>query len=224
MLGFAPQPREFLNGRQFQNMIDMDFTLTNNEYELSMIINRTHWEDDQTGLIRQRFSELGEVWGSFKDNLFAQLLAAGSDSGNNSFDGTTFAELPFKFEAGTPHIAGIIAMGAAVDYVGKLGFEGIEAHEAALLAYATERIGAFNNIRIIGTARDKAAIISFVIDDVHLYDAGTILDRELARYLANEVTAEQALANIEAGWEEITEEFGRDEQLSMYKASLGISN
>ena len=95
-----------------------------------------------------------------------------------SFDGTTFAELPFKFEAGTPHIAGIIAMGAAVDYVGKLGFEGIEAHEAALLAYATERIGAFNNIRIIGTARDKAAIISFVIDDVHPHDAGTILDRE----------------------------------------------
>ena len=95
-----------------------------------------------------------------------------------SFEGTTFAELPFKFEAGTPHIAGIIAMGAAVDYVGKLGFEGIEAHEAALLAYATERIGAFNNIRIIGTARDKAAIISFVIDDVHPHDAGTILDRE----------------------------------------------
>lgn len=90
MLGFAPQPRQFLNGRQFQNMVDMDFTLTNNEYELSMIINRKHWEDDQTGLIRQRFAELGEVWGSFRDNLFAQLLAAGSDSGNTSFDGTTF--------------------------------------------------------------------------------------------------------------------------------------
>ncbi len=95
-----------------------------------------------------------------------------------SFDGTTFAELPFKFEAGTPHIAGTIAMGAAVDYVGGLGFEGINAHEAELLAYATERIGAFNNIRIIGTARDKAAIISFVIDGVHPHDAGTILDRE----------------------------------------------
>ncbi len=95
-----------------------------------------------------------------------------------SFDGTTFAELPFKFEAGTPHIAGTIAMGAAVDYVGGLGFEGIKAHEQELLAYATERIGAFNNIRIIGTARDKAAIISFVIDGVHPHDAGTILDRE----------------------------------------------
>ena len=95
-----------------------------------------------------------------------------------SFDGTTFAELPFKFEAGTPHIAGAIAMGAAVDYVGGLGFAGIAAHEKDLLAYATERIGAFNNIRIIGTAPDKAAIISFVIDGIHPHDAGTILDRE----------------------------------------------
>ena len=95
-----------------------------------------------------------------------------------TFEGSTYAELPYKFEAGTPHIAGAIAMGAAVDYVNGLGFAGIAAHEKDLLSYATERIGAFNNIRIIGTAPDKAAIISFVIDGIHPHDAGTILDRE----------------------------------------------
>lgn len=88
--GFVPQPRLFLDSRQYQNFRDFTFTLTNNEYELSMIVNRTHWEDDQTGLIRARFSELGDVWGGFKDNLFAQLLAAGSDAGNLAFDGTVF--------------------------------------------------------------------------------------------------------------------------------------
>lgn len=95
-----------------------------------------------------------------------------------TFEKTTYADLPFKFEAGTPHIAGAIALGAAVDYVAALGVERIRAHEDGLLAYATGRLGAVNSLRLIGTARDKTAILSFVLDGVHPHDVGTILDRE----------------------------------------------
>ncbi len=95
-----------------------------------------------------------------------------------SFEKTTFAELPYKFEAGTPHIAGAIALGAAVDYVNSIGLDRIGAYEDGLLAYATERLGALNSVRLIGTAKDKASIVSFMLDDVHPHDVGTILDRE----------------------------------------------
>jgi len=95
-----------------------------------------------------------------------------------TFEKTTYADLPFKFEAGTPHIAGAIALGAAVDYVTGIGLARIRAYEDALLAYATERLGAINSLRIIGTAADKTAILSFVLDGVHPHDIGTILDRE----------------------------------------------
>ena len=88
--GALPIPRLFLNSRQFQGMKDFSFTLTNNKYELSTIINRDHWEDDQTGLIKQRMTELGEAWATLKDSLFSTLLAAGNSSGSNGFDGTTF--------------------------------------------------------------------------------------------------------------------------------------
>lgn len=95
-----------------------------------------------------------------------------------SFTKSTWADLPFKFEAGTPHIAGIIALGAAVDYLKALGFEAIASHEHDLLEYATEQLGAINSIRLIGTAPEKAGIISFLLGDVHPHDVGTILDRE----------------------------------------------
>ncbi|MHA1107726.1 MAG: cysteine desulfurase [Alphaproteobacteria bacterium] len=95
-----------------------------------------------------------------------------------SFEKTTFAELPFKFEAGTPHIAGAIALGAAVDYINGIGLERIAEYEDGLLAYATERLGALNSVRLIGTAKDKTSIVSFMLDDVHPHDVGTILDRE----------------------------------------------
>jgi cysteine desulfurase / selenocysteine lyase len=95
-----------------------------------------------------------------------------------TFAKSTYADLPFKFEAGTPHIAGVIALGAAVDYLNALGFEAIAAHEHALLEYATEQLGAINSIRLIGTAPEKAGIISFLLGDVHPHDVGTILDRE----------------------------------------------
>ena len=95
-----------------------------------------------------------------------------------SFEKTTYADLPFKFEAGTPHIAGAIGLGAAIDYVAGLGLDRIGAHESDLLAYATEQLGALNSIRLIGTAPEKAAIVSFNVEGVHPHDVGTILDRE----------------------------------------------
>jgi len=95
-----------------------------------------------------------------------------------TFEKTTYAELPFKFEAGTPHIAGIIALGSAIDYLDGIGFDAIAAHEHDLLDYATERLMAMNSIEIVGTAPEKAAILSFNIKDVHPHDVGTILDHD----------------------------------------------
>jgi cysteine desulfurase/selenocysteine lyase len=95
-----------------------------------------------------------------------------------TFEKTTYAELPFKFEAGTPHIAGIIALGTAIDYVNAVGFDAIAAHEHDLLSYATERMAAMNSISVVGTAAEKAAILSFNINDVHPHDVGTILDHD----------------------------------------------
>ena len=94
-----------------------------------------------------------------------------------SFEKTTFDELPHKFEAGTPHIAGGIGLGAAAEYLQQLDREGALQHEQALLAYATEQVRAVNGVRLIGTAREKASVLSFLIDGIHPYDAGTILDR-----------------------------------------------
>lgn len=95
-----------------------------------------------------------------------------------TFEKTTYADLPFKYEAGTPHIAGAIALGAAVDYINAIGFDAIAAYEHDLLDYATEQLGAVKSIRLIGTAPKKAGIISFLLGDVHPHDVGTILDRE----------------------------------------------
>lgn len=94
------------------------------------------------------------------------------------FEGTTFNTLPHKFEAGTPNIAGFIGLGAAIDYVQRLGLERIAATEEALLDYATAQLGAVPGLRIIGTASRKAAVISFVVDGIHPHDLGTILDQE----------------------------------------------
>jgi cysteine desulfurase/selenocysteine lyase len=94
------------------------------------------------------------------------------------FEGTTFADLPHKFEAGTPHIAGSVALGAAIDYVSHLGLKKIGEYEHALLAEATEKVRAIPGLKIIGNAREKSAILSFVMDGVHPHDIGTIVDRE----------------------------------------------
>jgi len=93
-----------------------------------------------------------------------------------SFDKTTYNELPWKFEAGTPHIAGAIGLGAAVDYLERLDFEQASAWENELLEYATAALGDIQGLRIIGTAPHKAAVISFVLEGIHPHDIGTIVD------------------------------------------------
>jgi NifU-like protein involved in Fe-S cluster formation len=95
-----------------------------------------------------------------------------------TFAKTTFNDLPYKFEAGTPHIAGVIGLGAAIDYVSAVGLGAIATHEQELLAYATEQARAVRGPRLIGTASNKASVLSFVVDGVHPHDVGTILDDE----------------------------------------------
>ena len=95
-----------------------------------------------------------------------------------TFEKTTYADLPNKFEAGTPAIASQIGLGASIDYLNSIDRVQAAAHEHELLSYATERLMAIEGVRIIGTAREKASVLSFVIDDVHPHDIGTILDQE----------------------------------------------
>ncbi len=95
-----------------------------------------------------------------------------------TFERSTYADIPDKFEAGTPAIASQIGLGAAIDYLNSLDRRAAHAHEQELLAYATERLSAIEGVRIIGTAREKASVLAFVIEDVHPHDVGTILDRE----------------------------------------------
>jgi cysteine desulfurase / selenocysteine lyase len=93
------------------------------------------------------------------------------------FEGTTYNDLPHKFEAGTPNIADGIAFGTALEYVHQIGYEAMGAWEKELLDYATERLSEIPDLRIIGTAQEKASVISFLIGDIHPYDGGTILDQ-----------------------------------------------
>ena len=95
-----------------------------------------------------------------------------------TFAKTTYNDLPYKFEAGTPNIAGVIAFGAAIDYVTAVGLDRIAAYEHGLLTYATRRLLEIPGLRIIGTAPDKAAVVSFVLEGAHPHDIGTILDYE----------------------------------------------
>lgn len=95
-----------------------------------------------------------------------------------SFEETTFANLPHKFEAGTPPIAAGIGFGAAIDYLNNIGMENIAAREQELLQYATEELSKIEGLRIIGTAKEKASVISFVFNDIHAHDVGTILDKQ----------------------------------------------
>jgi len=95
-----------------------------------------------------------------------------------TFENTTFNKVPHKFEAGTPNIAGVIGMGAAVDYIDAVGIDCIRVHEHELLRYATQALSAVPGVRLIGTAKDKAAVVSFLVGDVHPHDVGTILDQE----------------------------------------------
>ncbi|MBI2083366.1 MAG: cysteine desulfurase [Deltaproteobacteria bacterium] len=95
-----------------------------------------------------------------------------------TFEKTTYNVIPYKFEAGTPHIAGVIGLGTAIDYLETVGLQTIETYEKSLLKYATEALLSVPTVKIIGTAREKAAVISFIMDDIHPHDIGTILDQE----------------------------------------------
>jgi cysteine desulfurase/selenocysteine lyase len=95
-----------------------------------------------------------------------------------SFDGTVFNELPYKFEAGTPNISGVIGLGAAVDYLQSLDMQQVAQHEARLLDYMTQELSKIDGMRLIGTARNKASVQSFLVDDIHPHDLGTILDHQ----------------------------------------------
>jgi cysteine desulfurase/selenocysteine lyase len=94
-----------------------------------------------------------------------------------TFEKTTYAELPHKFEAGTPNIAGGIALGTAVDYMNSIGFDNIQKQETELLNYATNQLLAIEGLKIYGTAEAKTSVISFNIDGIHPYDIGTIVDK-----------------------------------------------
>lgn len=93
------------------------------------------------------------------------------------FDKTTYNELPFKFEAGTPNVADVLGLEAAIDFISGLGHEAIAAHENDLLHYATERLQELDKIRFVGTAKQKTGVVSFLFTDIHPYDTGTILDK-----------------------------------------------
>ena len=95
-----------------------------------------------------------------------------------TFEKTLYNKLPHKFEAGTPHVSGAIGLGCAIEYVNSLGLERIAAHEADVLAYATEILRGIPDLRLIGTAREKASVLSFILDGIHPHDIGTILDQE----------------------------------------------
>ncbi|MDA0705646.1 MAG: cysteine desulfurase [Proteobacteria bacterium] len=95
-----------------------------------------------------------------------------------SFSGTTYNELPYKFEAGTPNISGVVGLGAAVDYLQSIGMHEVQRHEQELLAYLMDELQKIPGIRLIGTAAQKASVQSFMLDDIHPHDLGTILDHQ----------------------------------------------
>ena len=122
---------------------------------------------------------IGVLWG--REALLAEMppyQGGGDMILSVSFDKTIYNELPHKFEAGTPHIAGVVGLGAAADYLTTLGLDRIAAHEHALLERATELLTAEPGVQLIGTAPGKAAVLSFRIEGVHPHDVGTILDQE----------------------------------------------
>ncbi|MEO5896332.1 MAG: cysteine desulfurase [Vicinamibacterales bacterium] len=106
------------------------------------------------------------------------FMGGGDMISSVTFEKSTWNALPYKFEAGTPNIEGAIGLGAALDYMSSIGFDAITAHESDLLEYGTARLSTVPGVRIIGTAARKASILSFVMENVHPHDIGTIVDRE----------------------------------------------
>ncbi|MEO7189819.1 MAG: cysteine desulfurase [Vicinamibacterales bacterium] len=122
---------------------------------------------------------IGVLWG--REQLLEAMppfLGGGDMIRTVTFEGSTWADLPYKFEAGTPNIAGVIGLHAALAYLLRVGFDAIGAHEDALLHEATRRLTAIDGLRLIGTAPKKAAVLSFVMEGIHPHDIGTIVDGE----------------------------------------------
>jgi cysteine desulfurase/selenocysteine lyase len=122
---------------------------------------------------------IGVLYG--RESLLEEMppfLGGGDMISSVSFEKSTWNALPYKFEAGTPHIEGAIGLGAALDYISGIGLSRIAAHERDLLAYGTQVLEAIPGVRLIGTAREKASILSFVMENIHPHDIGTIVDRE----------------------------------------------
>jgi cysteine desulfurase/selenocysteine lyase len=122
---------------------------------------------------------IGVLYGRKK--LLSKLppfLGGGDMIRSVTFEQSTWNDLPNKYEAGTPNIAGAIGLGAAIEYLSSVGLPGVARHEQELLAYATEALSSVPGLRLVGTARRKASILSFVMDDLHPHDIGTIVDRE----------------------------------------------
>jgi cysteine desulfurase/selenocysteine lyase len=122
---------------------------------------------------------IGVLWGSasWLDRL-PPYQGGGDMIRTVTFAESTFADLPHKFEAGTPHIAGAIGLGAAVDFLSGLDREAVREHEQDLLQYAQDALGTLTGVRLVGTAEEKESVVSFVIAGVHAHDVGTLLDRE----------------------------------------------
>ena len=121
----------------------------------------------------------GALWAR-REHLQAMppFLGGGEMIKEVSFEGTTFNDAPHKFEAGTPNIAGFVGLGAAVDYLQGIGLDAIQTREAELLAHFTEELSRVDGLRLIGTAKDKAAVVSFLVDGAHAHDLATLLDLE----------------------------------------------
>ncbi len=121
---------------------------------------------------------VGVLYG--KENILNELppyQGGGEMIKNVSFEKTTYNELPFKFEAGTPNVGDVIGLMKAIDFIQDIGYEAISKYEQELLEYATNQLIQIDDIRIIGTAKEKASVISFLIGNIHPYDAGVILDK-----------------------------------------------
>ena len=122
---------------------------------------------------------IGVLYG--KENLLDQMppyMGGGDMISKVTFEKSTYNELPFKFEAGTSNIAGAIGLGAALDYINEIGIETISVHETELLDYGIKSLSQVEGLKIIGNAKDKSAVISFVFDNIHPHDIGTFLDFE----------------------------------------------
>lgn len=122
---------------------------------------------------------VGVLYGKLKLlNAMPPYQGGGDMISTVTFEKTTYKKAPYKFEAGTPNIAGGVALTAALDYVSQVGLDAIAAHERELLAYGTERLSQIPGLRLIGTAKEKAGVLSFTLGDAHPHDIGTILDRQ----------------------------------------------